>query len=206
MSELKEKLEKRYKKHDVLLQNIKDRLGDFEILLDKYGNNFSYEDRMYRFYHHSFKVYVIQEWTEEIVQLLKEVSPHSMEELYRENRFSHFCKEFDEIYHEGTGWKFAQHHNSKWSKVTRPMLEAFFHAKYFLEMAVKYGKELDKAPQCMPSGMSESGNGCPEMRCIIDVFSAMTEKELERIIKRIIKKNKKAYKEFYKRNKIKKGL
>lgn len=33
------------------------------------------------------------------------------------------------------------------------MCEAFFHAKYFLEMAVKYGKELDKIPdEERPSG------------------------------------------------------
>jgi hypothetical protein len=27
--------------------------------------------------------------------------------------------------------------------VTRPIIEAFTHARYFLEMAVKYGAELD---------------------------------------------------------------
>jgi len=32
------------------------------------------------------------------------------------------------------------------------MLEAFFHAKYFLEMAVKYGKQLEEPPQRCPSG------------------------------------------------------
>ena len=34
----------------------------------------------------------------------------------------------------------------------RPILEAFFHARYMLEMAVKYGKELDRPPNCLPSG------------------------------------------------------
>ena len=42
--------------------------------------------------------------------------------------------------------------NQNWLAVTRPMLEAFFHARYFLEMAVKYGKELDSPPQMLPSG------------------------------------------------------
>jgi hypothetical protein len=32
------------------------------------------------------------------------------------------------------------------------MLQAFFHARYFLEMACKYGKELESPPQFMPSG------------------------------------------------------
>jgi hypothetical protein len=44
------------------------------------------------------------------------------------------------------------HHNQKWAMITRPIVEAFLHSKYFIEMAVKYGKELEEAPQCMPSG------------------------------------------------------
>jgi hypothetical protein len=36
--------------------------------------------------------------------------------------------------------------------VTRPIVEAFFHARFFLEMAVRYGNELDKAPHMLPSG------------------------------------------------------
>jgi len=31
-------------------------------------------------------------------------------------------------------------------------LEAFFHAKYFLEMACKYGRELAEPPETLPSG------------------------------------------------------
>lgn len=30
--------------------------------------------------------------------------------------------------------------------------QAFFHARYFLDMAVKYGTELDAPPQMLPSG------------------------------------------------------
>jgi len=32
------------------------------------------------------------------------------------------------------------------------IVEAFFHAHYFLRMAGKYGCELDEAPQALPSG------------------------------------------------------
>jgi hypothetical protein len=35
--------------------------------------------------------------------------------------------------------------------VTRPILEAFFHAWFFLEMAVRYA-DLEKPPQILPSG------------------------------------------------------
>jgi hypothetical protein len=43
-------------------------------------------------------------------------------------------------------------HNHIWAKVTRPFLEAFFHTHYFLSLAIRFGKELDEAPNCMPSG------------------------------------------------------
>jgi hypothetical protein len=41
--------------------------------------------------------------------------------------------------------------NQNWLAVTRPIVEAFFHARFFLEMAVKYGRELDSACS-LPTG------------------------------------------------------
>jgi hypothetical protein len=32
------------------------------------------------------------------------------------------------------------------------IVEAFFHARSFLEMAVKYGRDLEYPPKLMPSG------------------------------------------------------
>lgn len=37
------------------------------------------------------------------------------------------------------------------TEVTRPILEAFFHARFFLEMAVRYA-DLQAPPQPLPSG------------------------------------------------------
>ena len=31
--------------------------------------------------------------------------------------------------------------NQRWTEATRPIVEAFFHARYFLEMVCKYGAE-----------------------------------------------------------------
>ena len=42
--------------------------------------------------------------------------------------------------------------NDRWLAATRPIVEAFFHARYFLEMVVKYGKELKSPPAVLPSG------------------------------------------------------
>lgn len=59
---------------------------------------------------------------------------------------------FRAIVEEGTGKTFASEHNHRWLEVTRPIVEAFFHARYFLEMAARYGKTLDGPPRLLPSG------------------------------------------------------
>jgi hypothetical protein len=41
--------------------------------------------------------------------------------------------------------------NARWAEATRPIVEAFFHARYFVEMAVRYAR-LDEPPQFLPSG------------------------------------------------------
>jgi hypothetical protein len=86
----------------------------------------------------------LQEFTVEIVEVLKSLSPNEDK--------NDINKDFIEILNEGTGKVWEHSHNQEWSKHCRPILEAFFHAKYFLEMAVKYGKELEEAPSCLPSG------------------------------------------------------
>jgi hypothetical protein len=53
---------------------------------------------------------------------------------------------------DGTGRTFVAEHNRRWLEVTRPIVEAFFHARYFLEMAVRYGEELKVPPRTMPNG------------------------------------------------------
>ena len=58
---------------------------------------------------------------------------------------------FVEIVAAGTGSTFSTEHNSDWTRVTRPILEAFFHARYFLEMAVRYAS-LEAPPAPLPSG------------------------------------------------------
>ena len=61
-------------------------------------------------------------------------------------------EQFTRIVAEGTGKIFKPEDNRNWETVTRPMLEAFFHARFFLKMAVKYGKQIESPPLSMPSG------------------------------------------------------
>jgi len=147
IEDVEKKMEERHAKHDVLLKNIQDKMPELEVLLEKLSEH-SYEDRMYRFYHHSFKVYWLQELTEEALVILRGISPNEKPK-WSEPEFDIF---FEEIIKEGTGWEHQLNHNQKWTRVTRPIVEAFLHCKYFIEMAVKYGNELDEAPNCLPSG------------------------------------------------------
>ena len=150
MEDILSKMEEKHSKHQVLLDNIKENMPELEKMLGKVSG-LSYEDRMYRFYHYSLKVYWFQELTNDMLKILKKISPYT-EEKDGMTWLEPFCNFFNEIINEGTGWEHKLSHNQKWGMVTRPIVEAFLHSKYFIEMAVKYGNKLDEAPKMLPSG------------------------------------------------------
>ena len=138
--------DKYIQKHQELLDNIKADLPNLENLLETYSSGWNYEDPIYRFYHESFKVYDLQDDTQKIVNALRNLSVNKDQKL---NGY------FEEIIYQGAQnkeWKVE--HNQDWYNQTVPFVNAFFHAKFFLEMAVKYGNELEKAPQIRPYGWS----------------------------------------------------
>lgn len=123
-----------------LLSNLRARRDELQELLVAASSHWGYEDPVYRFYHHSFKVYALQQQTAEIVRRLAELLPeHELNPWFRE------------IVDAGTGQSFEPDHNRRWTQVTRPILEAFFHARFFLEMAVGYSA-LYNRPTPLPSG------------------------------------------------------
>lgn len=109
-------------------RRIRARLPALRKLLKECDSHWSYEDPVYRFYHQSFKVYGLQEVTERIVKELRDLAPGVP-----------LNASFEEIVTQGTGRGFKSSDNRRWTKVTRPMVEAFFHARFFLEMTVRYG-------------------------------------------------------------------
>lgn len=131
----------RFNKHQQLLKNIKNNLKELEALI-KPTEYEMYEDYFYRFYHQSFKVYYLQEVTNKFVKILRKISPNKNKTL--DNYFEQLIK-------EGTGKKFEISHNKEWLKQTRPIIEAFCHAEFFVAMAVKYGT-MEEAPEMLPSG------------------------------------------------------
>ena len=131
------------KLNEELLQNIKKNLPELEKLLEDVNGHWVAEDLVYRYFHQSYKCFCIQEYTEKIVETLKKLAPKGV---------TKFNSYFEEIYKEGTGKVFKQEHNEDWSKICRPMVEAFFHAREFLKNAVQYGKELKHTPDYLPTG------------------------------------------------------
>lgn len=122
-----------------LLENLATRKEEISKMWDSVNSEWGYEDPVYRFYHQSFKVFRMQEDTVEIVTLLQSLCPEG-----RTNEW------FTQIYKEGTGKTFTHDANRTWVQTTRPIVEAFFHARYFLDMANRYAG-ISKV-QMLPSG------------------------------------------------------
>jgi hypothetical protein len=119
----------------------RENLDELRALRDRMSGHWEYEDSVYRFYHGSFKVFGVQRLTLQIVAALQMFLPDRP-----------LNDRFLRILSDGTGKDFTPAVNATWDASTRPLLEAFFHARYFLEMAVKYGAELDEPPTTLPSG------------------------------------------------------
>jgi hypothetical protein len=121
-------------------ENLRTKGDEMRRLLDSVSDHWGYEDPVYRFYHQSFKVYSLQQSTTSIVAALGQLLPDQPLNPW-----------FVQIVAEGTGKHFEIEDNKRWLEVTRPILEAFFHARYFLEMACRYANVSPK-DQPMPSG------------------------------------------------------
>lgn len=124
-----------------LFAHLKAALPELRALLDRVNGDWVYEDGFYRLYHQSFKVYRLQDSTLEMVEALKALAPERP-----------LNTSFLAIVGSGTGIEFKMEHNQRWLEVTRPIVEAFLHARYFVEMAVRYGSTLEAPPMMMPSG------------------------------------------------------
>lgn len=134
-------IEERRVLEETLLRNIKAQMPDLRTLLEECDDHWGSEDLVYRFYHQSFKVYSIQHLTEQIVTALKGLVPDHLLDGW-----------FMTIVEEGTDRTFEVSYNKDWPVHTRPMLEAYWHARYMLGMVVRYGEQLETPLQELPSG------------------------------------------------------
>jgi hypothetical protein len=126
----------------ILLSKMKKHAADLQNVLTEANDDWGYEDGIYRFYYQSFKVFAMQNYTEQLVNALRSVAPEQQQS----------CAFFEQVCRSGLGREFKPEDNDHWIEVTAPIVQAFLHARYFVEMAVKYAAILDEPPQPMPSG------------------------------------------------------
>jgi hypothetical protein len=123
-----------------LLLRIKLRLMELEDLLCQAEK--AQEEYVYRFYHRSYKSIYIQAYTRVILESLHTLAPTGTE----------LNSQLLKIVTEGYQSLFQEESDQNRDKETRSIIEGFFHTKFFLQMAVKYGKKLDALPELLPSG------------------------------------------------------
>ena len=125
-----------------LLANIHDNLDALTALQKRCDDHWAAEDYIYRFWHGSFKVYGLQGLTQSIVDALADLCPQG-------GRINPL---FTDIISAGTNKTFDISHNKEWVQYTRPIVDAYFHARFMLDMVIKYGHELTETPGVLPSG------------------------------------------------------
>jgi hypothetical protein len=120
--------EKKIELETILFSNIKTNVESlkemYKLALERK------QECYYRFYHQSFKVYGLQENTLEIKNKLNSIAPKD----------AFFNEWFSTIIDRGTNITFKTSHNTDWLERTLPILQAFDHALYFLELAIKCSK------------------------------------------------------------------
>jgi hypothetical protein len=124
-----------------LLARIKAKLPQLEEwwLHEETEQHYGEENAVYRFYHQSFKVFHLQDATLAGLRLIEEIGGETDPPYYW----------YTDIVKAGTQGKFTESTNANWMAETRPILEAFWHTKYFIQMLIKYGKELEQNPEIL---------------------------------------------------------
>jgi len=117
-----------------LFAAIQAALPHLEELLATMRSHWHAPDLFYRFYHQSYKVYHANEDTAEMVRELQALAPGRQLNEW-----------FLAIVADAAGRKFEPDVNSQWVEATGPVIEAFLHAKMFLELVVQEGR--GPAPQ-----------------------------------------------------------
>jgi hypothetical protein len=112
---------------EALLARIEQRLPEIEELLAEAEDRRGEEDGVYRFYLRSFKVFGLQDFVKTAFKLIQEIGGADDPP----------CEWYCQIVKEGTEHHFNEKTNAEWLQQTRPILEAFWHTKYFVSMMVK---------------------------------------------------------------------
>lgn len=126
----------------LLLRRLKARRKRLEGLLAETEASWGIEDGFYRFYHESMKVGRLSGLTEEIVRELRALLPERALHPWFVQIVAEGARNAAEPLAKGAAWV-AQ---------MRPVVEAGFHAHFFLKLACRYGRELKTPPAAFPAG------------------------------------------------------
>ena len=141
LAEISAAHEKRHALALELLRSIKDRRHE----IISHLNVFKKEepDLIYRFYHQSFKAFIMVDIIRRSDELFESLAPEStkLNSWYVKITQAALSKKFD-----------FNTTNQKWLEETLPISQAFWHSKYFLEQMLAAADDIDEAPQILPSG------------------------------------------------------
>lgn len=118
-----------------LFAAIQAALPHLEHVLANVQSHWHAPDLFYRFYHRSFKVYHCKEETAEIVRELQALAPGRPLNEW-----------FLAIVADAAGREFSPAVNARWVEEVRPVIEAFLHARMFLELIVQAGRGPEPQP------------------------------------------------------------
>lgn len=124
-----------------LLERFRAGLPGLRWALEGYATVHEPEESMDRFYRRSRKFYRLQDSTLRMLKMLQSVLPHQP-----------LNDSFMQILREGSWKVWQKEQDDRWMEETRPILEAFFHARWFTAVCAKYAELLPHAPRTMPGG------------------------------------------------------
>ena len=127
---------------NALFFSIKSRLTELEVLARDLEE--AEEDGVYRFYHGSNKVFFLQSPVKAAFSLIKEIGGEDDPPNF----------EYARIVEAGTAHQFSETTNGNWEAGITPILDAFWHTKYFINMMVKYANELEAVESPLQPGMA----------------------------------------------------
>ncbi len=127
---------------NALLARIKASLPELEKLRSSVTSGGGDEDGLFRFYIQHTKVVWLQSNIRAIVEALQNLAPKGGD----------LHPWFRQIVAEGMGNVSDDGTIDDWPEQARRMVEAHHHARYFLVLACKYGRELKAAPECPEFG------------------------------------------------------
>lgn len=135
-------LEQRHELSGKLLQNVHNSLPTLYEMVSNITREWNSTDSLYRFYHHSFKMYNIQTATLAIVTALKTLDPKET---------PYFDESFEKLIADGTGREWERWHNKCWNQFGNAMFLAYFHAEAVLLSLLRSAETLDHSPIMLPS-------------------------------------------------------